>query len=128
MKRHILPALILSASTIASAAVCDYRPSNLVGAPAAGSVAVGAGATAAAGVGMKAAGVYAITNGVTGSAMLGSTVAGASAAGTIGILSGTAGVIGTVGAALLSPFVIIPAAVTAGVIATYEGGCYLSGK
>ena len=65
---------------------------------------------------------------VTGAAMLGSTAAGASAAGTAGILAGTAGAIGSVGAVLLSPFVIIPAAITAGAIATYEGGCYLAKK
>ena len=58
--------------------------------------------------------------------MLGSTAAGASAAGTTGIIAGTAGFFGTIGAALLSPFVIIPAAVAAVGIGAYEGLCYLT--
>jgi len=128
MKKLLVCLLAISGAQNASAAVCDYVPSKLVGAPVAGSIATGAGATAAVGVGMKAAGLYAITNGVTGAAMLGSTAAGASAAGTAGILTGTAGVIGSVGTVLLSPFVIIPAAITTGVIVTYEGGCYMSEK
>jgi len=128
MRKILVCLLAIAGAHIASAAVCDYAPSKLVGAPVAGSVATGAGAAAAVGVGMKAAGLYAITNGVTGAAMLGSTAAGASAAGTAGILAGTAGTIGSVGAVLLSPFVIIPAAITAGAIVTYEGGCYLAEK
>ena len=116
MRKILVCLLAIAGAHIASAAVCDYAPSKLVGAPVAGSVATGAGAAAAVG------------NGVTGAAMLGSTAAGASAAGTAGILAGTAGTIGSVGAVLLSPFVIIPAAITAGAIVTYEGGCYLAEK
>jgi len=75
---------------------------------------------------MKLAGLYTIVHATTGAAMLGSTVAGASAAGTTGIIAGTSGVLGTVGAVFMSPIIIIPAAVTAVSIGAYEGGCYLS--
>lgn len=110
----------------AVADVCDYTPSKLVGGATATAVGIGTGATAAAGTGLKAAGFYAITHATTGAAMLGSTAAGASAAGTTGIIAGTAGFLGTAGAVLMSPFVIIPAAVTAVGIGIYEGGCYLA--
>lgn len=88
----------------------------------------GTGAVAVTGVGLKAAGIYTLTHATTGAAMLGSTAAGASAAGTTGIIAGSAGFLGTAGAVLLSPFVIVPAAVTAVGIGAIEGGCYLSGK
>ena len=57
--------------------------------------------------------------------MLGSTVAGTSAAGTAGIIAGPAGFWGTLGAVVMSPFLIVPAAVTAVGIGVYEGACYL---
>lgn len=126
---QLLVSLLLSTVTgIASASICDHRPSKLIGAGVTGSVATGAGFAAAAGVGLKAFGIYVIPNAVTGATMLGSTAAGASAAGTAGILAGTSGAIGTVGAALMSPFLIIPGAIVVGVTATYEGGCYLAEK
>jgi hypothetical protein len=121
-------AVALSLGQIASADVCDYRPSSLVGGTTATATGVATGATAATGVGMKAAGIYAITHATSGAAMLGSTAAGASAAGTAGILAGTAGFLGTVGAVLMSPFVIVPAAVAAVGIGAYEGACYLTGS
>lgn len=80
MRKLLVCLLAIAGSQFASAAVCDYAPSKLVGAPVAGSIATGAGT------------------------------------------------IGSVGAVLLSPFVIIPAAITAGAIVTYEGGCYLAEK
>lgn len=43
-----------------------------------------------------------------------------------GIIPGTAGLLGAVGAALMSPFVIVPAAITAFGIGAFEGVCYLS--
>lgn len=112
----------------AIADVCDHTPSKLIGFSATGVGAIGAGATAAAGIGMKAAGFYTLTHAVTGATMLGSTAAGASAAGTVGIMGGTAGAIGTVSAVLMSPFVIVPAAVTAVGVGLYEGGCYIHTK
>lgn len=127
-KRAVLLVLSGFLAQTAIAGVCDYRPSQLIGGTSTGVVAGGAGAAAATGVGMKAAGIYTLTHATTGAAMLGSTAAGASAAGTTGIIAGSAGFLGTVGAVLLSPFVIIPAAVAAVGVGAYEGGCYLSGK
>jgi hypothetical protein len=125
--KQLLATLLLSSITgISTASICDHTPSKMVGSRLTSSAAFGAGAAVAAGVGLKTAGLYVITNAVTGATMLGSTAAGASAAGTVGILTGTAGAVGTVGAALMSPFVLIPAAFVAGGIATYEGGCYLT--
>jgi hypothetical protein len=112
----------------AFAGICDYRPSQLIGGAPATVVAGGAGATAATGLGLKAAGIYTLTHATTGAAMLGSTAAGASAAGTAGIIAGSAGFLGTAGAILMSPLLIIPAAVAAAGIGAYEGGCYLSEK
>lgn len=127
-KLLVLSTLItLTIGQVAVADICDYRPSNLVGGTTATATGVATGATAATGVGMKAAGIYAITHATSGAAMLGSTAVGASAAGTAGILAGTAGFLGTVGAVLMSPFVIVPAAVAAVSIGAYEGACYLSG-
>lgn len=125
---RILISLIVSGCLVQSAisGVCDYRPSKLIGGVATGGVAGTTGAAAATGIGMKAAGLYTITHATTGAAMLGSTAAGASAAGTTGIIAGTSGVLGTVGAVLMSPIVIIPAAVTAVGIGAYEGSCYFS--
>lgn len=121
-------------SQAALAAVCDYTPSNLIkngGKPAAAGVAGATAATtgatvAATGAGMKAAGLYSITHASSGLAMLGSTAAGSSAAGTVGIIGGTAGFLGTAGAVLMSPLVIIPGAVAAVGVGVYEGGCYLA--
>ena len=109
----------------ASAGVCDYRPSKVIGAVAASTVAGGAGATAATGIGTKAAGFYSLVHATTGLTMLGSTATGASAAGTVGIIAGSGGLIGTLGATLMSPFVVVPAAVTAVGLGALEGGCYL---
>lgn len=127
MKR-IVTSLLVSGCLVqpAIAKVCDYRPSEIIGGIATGGVASASGAVAATGIGMKVAGLYTITHATTGAAMLGSTAAGASAAGTTGIIAGTSGVLGTVGAVLMSPIVIIPAAVAAVGIGAYEGGCYLS--
>lgn len=128
MKKILLIILIVSGGLIQSAiaGVCDYRPSKIIGGVATGGIAGAVGAVAATGVGLKAAGIYAITHATTGAAMLGSTAAGVSAAGTTGIIAGTSGALGTVGAALMAPIVIIPAAVTAVGVGAYEGGCYLS--
>lgn len=121
-----LACVSITMSQAAAAGPCDHVPSKLFGKATTSSVATGTGAVAAAGIGMQAAGLYSITNAATGAAMLGSTAAGTSAAGTVGILSGTAGVVGTVGAALLSPFVLIPAAVVTVGVAGYEGLCYFA--
>jgi hypothetical protein len=120
--------VMLSLAQYAAADVCDYRPSSLLGAKTTTAAGVASGATAATGVGMKAAGLYTITHATSGAAMLGSTAAGASAAGTTGILAGTAGFLGSIGAAVMSPFVIIPAGIVAAGVGIYEGGCYFAGR
>lgn len=127
MKKAVLLWVLgaLASQPVLAAGVCDYRLSNLMGSYGAGVTTGGAAATAVAGTTMKAAGLYSLTHATTGAAMLGSTAAGASAAGTVGIMAGSAGILGTVGAVLMSPFVIIPAAVTAVGVAVHEGSCYL---
>lgn len=131
MNKSLILMTLVSTSILplqAFAEICDHTPSKLIGAGATGVGATAAGATAVTGVGLKAAGFYTIIHATTGAAMLGSAAGGASAAGTVGIMGGTAGAIGTVGAVLMSPFVIIPAALVAGGVGIYEGGCYLSSK
>ena len=113
-------------ATPALAGVCDYRPSKEIGMAATGAVSGGAGATAATGLGMKGAGFYSLVHATSGLTMLGSTVAGPSAAGTVGIIAGSGGFIGSVGAALMSPFVVVPAGLTAVSLGVFEGGCYLA--
>ena len=118
--------MAIASLSVQAADVCDYTPSNLVGVTAAKSTGVGAAGTAATGIGMKAVRLYANKNPVTGAWMLGSTAVGASAAGTSGILAGTAGAMGTVGAVLMSTPVIIAGTVVAIGVGAYEGGCYLA--
>jgi hypothetical protein len=93
------------------AETCDYRPSRILG--DAGSTAViGGGAVVSSATGVATTmGVYTLVNGGSGLTMLGSTMAGASGAGTIGIIAGTGGAIGTAGAIILNPFVWVPAAI-----------------
>lgn len=124
-----LVAALATCATAPLAGVCDYRPSLLVGSPnslsAAAGTAAGAGAgAAAAGIGAKAAGFYTLTHSVTGLTMLGSKAAGSSAAGTVGIISGTSGLIGTTAGFLMSPVVITGAAIAAVGIGGYEGVCF----
>jgi hypothetical protein len=58
--------------------------------------------------------------------MLGSTAGGASAAGTVGIMGGTAGTGAAILGVMVNPLLWVPAAViTVGVVAL-EGGCYLA--
>ncbi len=119
-----LIAILIGTSSLAK--VCDYRPSELVGGSGAASVGTAATGVATAGVAAKAAGFYTLTNAITGATMLGSTAGGVSAAGTVGIMGGTAGAIGTVGAVLMAPVTIIAGAVAGTGIAIYEGSCYFT--
>lgn len=119
-------AVSISLGTSVSAAVCDYRPSQVLGGSGAAVVAGGAGAAAAAGGAAKVAGVYTLVHATTGATMVGGTWAGASAAGTAGIIGGTAGIIGTVVAIVTAPVTIIAAGVTAASVAAYEGACYFT--
>ena len=112
----------------ALAGPCEYTPSKMVGAGLTGAGSALSGATAAAGAGLKAAGFYTFTHAVTGATMLGSTAGGASAAGTVGIMGGTAGAVGTVAAFLMSPVVLVGGAVVATGVVAYEGTCYFVSK
>ena len=83
-------------------------------------LATGAGTIGAvSGVALKSAGFYTLSHSVTGATMLASSLGGVSGAGTVGIIGGTAGVIGTGAAILLSPLFIG----TAGAAAV-AGACY----
>ena len=99
----ILVALLLSEPV--AAGICDYRPSAMVEA--------GAAAVAGGGLLAKASGYYAIQNYTTGAWMLSSTSSG--------ILAGTSGA-----GILLSPFILVPAAVATVGLGIWEGGCYLT--
>jgi len=120
-------ALALSGQA-ALAGVCDHKPSNWIGSGGTAAVAAGSGAVAGAGGAGTAAGLYTLTHATSGAVMLGSTAGGASAAGTVGIMGGTAGTGAAVMSVVLNPFVWVPAAVTAVGIGALEGGCYLAGK
>lgn len=105
---------------------CDYRPSNLVGSGTAGAAATLGGATASAGLAAKGAGFYTLTHAVTGATMLGSTAGGASAAGTVGIMGGTAGTIGTAGSVIMAPATILTGLIIAGGTVIFESTCYFA--
>jgi hypothetical protein len=109
-------------STSATADVCDYRPSVMVG-KGATSAAVVAGASGAA---AKAAGFYTLVHASSGLTMLGSTLAGASGAGTIGIIAGTGGVIGVIGAVLLAPVTIVVGGIAAVGVTGMEATCFFT--
>lgn len=104
-------------------AVCDYRPSYLLGGEAAAAIATGGTSTAAAGSGMVLAGFYTLTHSTSGLTMLGSTMAGSSAAGTIGIIGGSGGLVGAASAILMAPATIISAAAVSVVTIGFEGAC-----
>lgn len=114
-------ALTLLTSLSALAEVCDYKPSRLKAVAAGG---LAGGAAAGGGAAMSAAGYYSLVHAGSGLTMLGSTAAGTSAAGTVGIIAGTGGALGTIGAVLLSPITITVGAAAAAGGAAYEGFCY----
>lgn len=90
---------------------CDYRPSRIFGDTGSKAV-IGSGVAVSSATGAATAmGVYTLVHAGSGLTMLGSTMAGASGAGTIGIIAGTGGAIGTAGAVVLNPLVWVPAAI-----------------
>jgi hypothetical protein len=92
---------MLCSTATAHADTCDYRPSRILGDTVSNAV-VGGGIAASTATGAASAlGVYTLVNAGSGLTMLGSTLAGASGAGTIGIIAGTGGAIGTAGAIIL---------------------------
>lgn len=90
---------------------CDYRPSRIFGDTGSKAVIGGGVAVSSATGAATAMGVYTLVHAGSGLTMLGSTMAGVSGAGTIGIVAGTGGAIGTAGAVILNPFVWVPAAI-----------------
>ncbi len=115
---------LLSNSAIAG--ICDYRPSFVIGKGASTALAVAGGAAAGTGVAMQAAGFYTLVHAGSGLTMLGSTLAGGSAAGTVGIIAGTGGAIGTISAVLLAPVTIVIGGITAVGIGGLEAACYFT--
>lgn len=107
----------------ASADACDYRPSELIGGGGASAIGVGGAATAGLGLAIKGAGFYTLTH-TAGMTMVGSTLAGGSAAGTVGIIAGSGGAIGTLTAIVTAPVTITVGAITAAGAGIYEGVCF----
>lgn len=127
MNIEAIRAFVLTSSLVACpviAEVCDYAPSKLAGAAGSALAAGIGGGVAAAGAGMQAAGFYTLVHATSGLTMLGSTAAGASAAGTVGIMAGTAGAAGTAAAILMAPVTIVVGAATAISVAGLEAACY----
>ena len=124
MKKILLSSIVaLSLASAASAnTICETKRNFWSG------VVAGAVGTAAGfGATLKGLGYYSIPNGVTGARMLGSTAIGKSAAGTVGIIGGTSGKVGTAAAYLLStPVLLTAGAVLATSAAALEGYCYLA--
>lgn len=113
---------VLNASQ-AYADTCDYRPSKILG-KSGSTVVMGTSGTIATGtVAANALGIYTLVHAGSGLTMLGSTMAGASGAGTIGIIAGTGGTIGTIAATILSPFVWVPAAIIGVGGGGFEAAC-----
>lgn len=112
------------APTAGTADLCAYRPSYLLGGLGTGAVVAGGGATVATATAANVAGVYTLVHSTSGLTMVGSTLAGTSAAGTIGIIGGTGGAIGTATAIVTAPGTIIAAAVAAVGTGGIEAYCY----
>jgi hypothetical protein len=115
---------IMAASV--EAGVCDYRPSEMIGAAASAALGTAASTVAVTGATANAVGVYTLVHATSGLTMVGGTWAGASAAGTAGIIAGTGGAIGTVVAVVTAPATITAAAIGGIVIGSFEGVCYFS--
>lgn len=107
----------------AYAEACDYRPSKILGRDGSNAVIVGGGTVVAGTAAANALGIYTLVNAGSGLTMLGSTMVGTSGAGTIGIIAGTGGAIGSVVATILNPFVWVPAAVIGIGGGGYEAAC-----
>lgn len=116
----ILAATTFVFATHANADACDYTVSRLAGKTAAAI----AGGSAVAGASMQAAGYYTLVHAGSGLTMLGSTAAGASAAGTVGIISGTSGVLGTIGGILMAPVTLVIGGIAIIGVGSFEGYCY----
>ncbi|WP_297781384.1 hypothetical protein [uncultured Roseovarius sp.] len=119
-----LAAALLMLGTPASADVCNWRLSKLLGTARSNVAALAEPVTSAPTLVEKALGFYTLTHSVTGATLLGSTVAGSSAASTIGLIAGSGGGAGAIGAALMSPTGIVVGAIVGVGVAGTEGYCY----
>lgn len=119
-----LVAVAFLTSTSAFADMCDYKPSKLMSEMASTVTAAVGGGVAATGVGLKATGYYTLVHSTSGMTMLGSTAAGASAAGTTGIIAGSAGIGATLISIVMAPVTIVLGAITVIGIGGFEGVCY----
>ncbi|CUH35871.1 hypothetical protein JSE7799_01160 [Jannaschia seosinensis] len=124
MKGAALVAAFFLPASMSQAKICDYKPSRLIGGATSAIVGGAVSATASAGVVTNALGYYTLVHATSGLTMLGSTAAGSSAAGTVGIIAGTGGVIGSALAFVTAPATIVVGAVTAVALGGYEGACY----
>lgn len=121
--RHVLVAstLMICAGTVASA-LCDYRPSVIAGAASSG-----AGKAAVAGeTAIRDSGFYTLVYNESGFTLLGSTLASTAATGTVGIITGAGGVLGTVGAVLMAPATLIAGGVALVGVGGLEAACYFT--
>jgi len=121
--RHVLAAstLMICVGTVAPA-LCDYRPSVIAGAAS-----TGAGKAAAAGeTAIRDSGFYTLVYNESGFTLLGSTLASTAATGTVGIITGAGGVLGTVGAVLMAPATLIAGGVALVGVGGLEAACYFT--
>jgi hypothetical protein len=103
-------------------ALCDYRPSVIAGAAS-----TGAGKAAAAGeTAIRDSGFYTLVYNESGFTLLGSTLASTAATGTVGIITGAGGVLGTVGAVLMAPATLIAGGVALVGVGGLEAACYFT--
>lgn len=121
--KPLITAVIVSSSSTVHAETCDYRPSRILGVTGSAAVIGGGLAVSSTSGAATALGVYTLVNAGSGLTMLGSTMAGASGAGTIGIIAGTGGAVGTVGTIILNPFVWVPAAIVGIGGGGFEAAC-----
>jgi hypothetical protein len=125
--RFLVSALAVGMAGLAAsqgmAGVCEYKPSAWIGQSGSTAVVTATGGTAITGMAAQAAGFYTLVHATSGLTMVGSTLAGSSAAGTIGIIGGTGGAVGTAAATVMSGPVIVVTAVAAVGLSGFEVGC-----
>lgn len=105
-------------ATNATAAVCDYKPSRLLGTMT--SPAVNGGTTGSV---ANAVGQYTLVNAQSGLTMLGQT---ALTGGTGAVVSGVSGFLSSAIAFVSAPATIVAGSVTAVALGGYEGACYFA--
>lgn len=120
MSRLCLAPLLLALSAApAAAAVCDYRPSRLVGDTVAGAADLAGGVVDRVADG----GFYTLVNTTSGLTLLG-TKLGAATSSTVGLIEGAGGA-GGVASVVLNPTVWVPALIVVAGGAGYEATCAL---